>query len=104
MFLYHIRPSKYVKYPDVMTYGNCHTPVLEYSVDLLLQFKRPTSKLGQVFAAVLSQNIGICMILDEQNHLSWLNTLQSRYYIQGLFGGCNFLTVAPRDTCAAERR
>ena len=28
VFLYHIRPSKYVKYTDTMTYGNCHTSVL----------------------------------------------------------------------------
>ena len=30
VFLYHIRPSKYVKYTYTMTYGNCHTSVFEY--------------------------------------------------------------------------
>ena len=30
VFLYHIRPSKYVKCTDTMTYGNCHTSVFEY--------------------------------------------------------------------------
>ena len=29
-FLYHIRPSKYVKYTYTMTYGNCHTSVFEH--------------------------------------------------------------------------
>ena len=48
-------------------------------------------------------HLGACMILDAPNRLSWLNTLQSRYYIRGLCGGRHFLTVASRDPCAAER-
>ena len=41
------------------------------------------------------------MILDAQNHLSWSNTLQSRY--TGQCSGRNFLTVASRDPCGVYR-
>ena len=45
-----------------------HTEYYHTSVFIFFFFKQLTSKLGQVLAAVLSQNISsVCMILDEQN-------------------------------------
>ena len=81
-----------------MTYGKCHTPVFVY---LLLQLERPTSKLGKLFATVLSPNIFIheCdIVLDDRIHFS-----HGTYYTRGLCGSRHFLIVASRDPCTAER-
>ena len=60
VFLYHIRPSKYVKYTYTMTYGNCHTSVFEYFFIIFFFFffffffKRSTSKLTNALTFILA--------------------------------------------------
>ena len=55
VFLYHIRPSKYVKYTDTMTYRNCHTSVFEYFfIIFFFFFKRSTSKLTNALTFILA--------------------------------------------------
>ena len=55
VFLYHIRPSKYVKYTYTMTYGNCHTSVFEYFfIIFFFFFKRSTSKLTNALTFILA--------------------------------------------------
>ena len=56
VFLYHIRPSKYVKYTYTMTYGNCHTSVFEYFfiIFFFFFFKRSTSKLTNTLTFILA--------------------------------------------------
>ena len=55
VFLYHIRPSKYVKYTYTMTYGNCHTSVFEYFfIIFFFFFKQSTSKLTNTLTFILA--------------------------------------------------
>ena len=56
VFLYHIRPSKYVKYAYTMTYRNCHTSVFEifFIIFFFFFFKRSTSKLTNALTFILA--------------------------------------------------
>ena len=53
VFLYHIRPSKYVKYAYTMTYGNCHTSFFVI-IFFFFFFKRSTSKLTNALIFILA--------------------------------------------------
>ena len=55
VFLYHIRPSKYVKYTYTMTYGNCHSSVFEiFGIIFFFFFKWSTSKLTNALTFLLA--------------------------------------------------
>ena len=94
MFLYHIRPLKYVKYTDKMT--NEKPFGLSSSNDL---FQNCGKYLPRFF-----HKTPLFRIFVEQNCLSLSNTLQSRYYIQGLCVGHHFLNVASRDPSRGRNR
>ena len=92
----------------VYTFVRAHMHINDFHILFIIIFFS-SNDLPQIGASICRGSftkylyLEICVILDEQNHLSWPNTVQSQYYMQGLCSGCHFLTVASRGTCAAER-
>ena len=88
VFLYHIRPSQYVKNTRIKWHTkNCHTPVL--NIFYLLLFQTTYLKIG---ASICCSSFTKHLYLYRSVHDSWWknclslsNTLQSRYYTRGLY-------------------
>ena len=92
MFLYPLRPSKYVKYTATMTYGICHTPLFGFicssSVELAYRKSGTSTVLGFYMKRLLFL---ACVILDQENLCNFTRNCIDRGF--SLFLRSHFLFI-----------